>query len=94
MNSLVGFVNILNRQDGEVAIIPEVPQGNPLTGCQAKLLDFGLGQVKGDGHGEQEAIGETVLLYDTAARTCQTILLFFFFFGDIIRQRIASPSRS
>lgn len=42
-NELVGLVDVLDGHDGEVPVIAEVSQCDPLAGRQAKLLDFGLG---------------------------------------------------
>lgn len=67
-NSLVGLVDVLNGHDRKVAVIPKIAQGDLLAGRQAKLVDLGLGQVQGDGHGEKDAIGKAVLLDDPAAR--------------------------
>lgn len=68
VDSLVGLVDVLDGQDGQVAVITEVSQGDPLAGLQAKFLNLGLGKVEGDGHGEKNAILEAVLLDNSVER--------------------------
>lgn len=65
---LVGLVDVLNGQDGQVAVIPEVAQCDLLAGRKAKLINLRLGHVQGDGHGKENAIGETVVLDDPVVR--------------------------
>lgn len=67
-NSLIGLVDVLDGQDGEVAVITEVPQSHPLAGRQAELVDLRLVQVEGDGHGEEKAVRQAVLLNNSVAR--------------------------
>lgn len=64
--SLVGSVDVVDGQDGQVAVITEIAQGDALAGLEAELVNGLLRQVQGDGHGEEDAIGETVLLDDAA----------------------------
>lgn len=63
-NSLVGPVDVVDGQDGQVAVVTEIAQGDALAALEAELINGLLRQVEGDGHGEESAIGETVLLYD------------------------------
>jgi hypothetical protein len=76
-NSLVRLVDVVDGQDGEVAVITEVSQGDLLAGLQAKVVDLCLGHVQGDGHGEKDAILETVLLYDSGAQIVSVLCLPF-----------------
>lgn len=64
-NSLVGAVDIVDGQDGQVAVITEVTQGDAATGLQLQGIDFLLGDVEGNGHGEDIAIGKAAVLTDT-----------------------------
>lgn len=75
VDSLVGLVDVLDGQDGQVAVIAEVSQGDPLAGLQAKLVNLGLGKIEGDGHGEKNAILEAVLLDNSVERIfCQSVM--------------------
>lgn len=38
-NSLVGLVDILNGEDGKVAVVSEVAEGDASTSLQAELVD-------------------------------------------------------
>lgn len=64
-NSLVGAVDIVDGQDGQVAVITKVTQGDAATGLQLEGIDFLLGDVEGNGHGEDIAIGKAAVLTDT-----------------------------
>lgn len=66
-DSLIGLVNIVDGHDGKIAVVPEVPQDDLLACLQAELIDLGLGHVQGDGHGEEKAIGQAVLFYDSVS---------------------------
>lgn len=63
-NILVRLVNIIDRQDGEIAVVAEIAQGDAGAGLEAEFGDGFLGHIEGDGHGEEEAGSETVLLDD------------------------------
>lgn len=67
-NSLVGLVDVVDGQDRKVAVVPEVSQDDPLACFQAELIYVGLGHVKGDGHREENAIGQTILFHYSVAR--------------------------
>jgi hypothetical protein len=49
---LVGLVDIVNGQNGQVTVIAVVDQGNALTGAQLQVVDGLLRDIEGDGHGE------------------------------------------
>jgi len=65
VNSLVGAVDIVNGQDGQVALVTEIAQGNAGTGLQLVLVDGLLVDIEGNGHGEDIAIGKAAVLTDT-----------------------------
>lgn len=62
---LVGSVDILDSQDGEVVVVAGVAEGNSGTGLDGKGVDLLLVDVEGDGHAEKQTAGETVILDDT-----------------------------
>lgn len=64
-NSLVGTVDIVNGQDGQVAVVTEVTQGDTSTSLELLLVDELLGGIESDGHGEDIAIGKAVVLNNT-----------------------------
>lgn len=59
---LVGLVNVLDGEDGQVAVVAEIAQGYPGAGLERELVDGGLVDVQGDGHAKERATGEPVLL--------------------------------
>ena len=61
---LVGPVDILDGQDTDVAVVAVVTESDTGAGLEAHALDLVLGKVKVDGHGEEVAVGETVVLAD------------------------------
>ena len=61
---LVWPVDIVDGEDGEVALVAEVAEGDARTGLGTQLLDGGLVDVEGDGHAEEDAVLEAVVLYD------------------------------
>lgn len=54
---LVGSVDIIDGQDGQVAVIPEIAKSHPGACFQTRVLDGLLGEIEGDWHGEQVSIG-------------------------------------
>jgi hypothetical protein len=59
---LVRLVDILNGQDGKVSVVTEVAECDASTVLDAELVDLGLVDIEVDGHGEEGAISETVVL--------------------------------
>lgn len=59
---LVWLVHIVNSDDGNVAVISEVAEGQASTWLSTDLLENVLVQVKADRHGEKVAVGETVVV--------------------------------
>jgi len=64
-NSLVGAVDVVNGEDGQVAVITEVTQSNASTGLELVLVDGLLVNIQGNRHGEDIAISKAVVLADT-----------------------------
>ena len=69
--SLVRHVYILDGQDCQVAVVSEVPKGDSGAAFESRLLNGLWGDVQRDGHAEEDATGESVLLDDTAGGACQ-----------------------
>ena len=61
---LVWPVDIIDGEDGEVALVAEVAEGDARAGLGTQRLDGGLVDVEGDGHAEEDAVIEAVVLYD------------------------------
>lgn len=59
-NILVGLVDILDGQNGNVGVVAQVAEGDAGTGLDAELVDLGLADVEVDGHAHEVAIGKTV----------------------------------
>lgn len=74
-DSLVRLVNVLNGQNGQIAVVTEVTQSDPLAGSQTQVVDLSLGQVESDGHGEENAIFQAVLLDDSVRNIVRTCFL-------------------
>jgi hypothetical protein len=70
---LVGPVDVVDGQDTDVAVVARVAEGDTVAGLEAETLDLILGEIEVDGHGEEVAVGETVVLDD--AGCCQRVLL-------------------
>jgi hypothetical protein len=62
---LVRFVDVLDGDDGEVAVVARVPQDHAGPGFDTGRVNLGLVQVEVDGDGEKVAVGETVVFHDT-----------------------------
>lgn len=67
-NLLVGLVNVVHSQDGQIPVVTLIAQGNARTLLDANLLDRLLREIEGDRHTEEDAIGKTVLLHNTAVQ--------------------------
>jgi hypothetical protein len=63
---LVKLVHVTDGQDGKGSLVTGVTEGDASTGSQTKVVDVFLGDVEGDGHGENEAIGEAEGVTDAA----------------------------
>jgi len=67
---LVGLVNVVDGEDGQVAVVAEIAQRYPGAGLEGELVDGPLGDVERDGHAEEGATREAVLLDDSVTKTC------------------------
>lgn len=65
LNVLVGLVDILDSDDGEVTVVSEVTESNASTRLRTGFLDNLLADIKVDGHGEKVAICEAVVVANT-----------------------------
>jgi hypothetical protein len=59
---LVRLVDILDSQDGEVSVVTEIAECDASTVLDSELVDLGLVDIEVDGHREEGAISETVVL--------------------------------
>jgi hypothetical protein len=62
---LVWLVDIVDVQNSEVAVVAAVAECDASAGLDTKSVDVLLGQIQANGHREQVAICETVVLHDT-----------------------------
>jgi len=64
MNGLVGFVNVLDGQDGKVAVVSKISKGDACPWLDLIFFYSLLGDVEADRHAEQIAICKALLLND------------------------------
>jgi len=64
---LVGPVDVLDGQDTDVAVVTVVTKSDASAGLETHALNLVLGNIKVDGHGEEVAVGETVVLANAEA---------------------------
>lgn len=62
---LVRLVNVINGEDGKVAVIAEVAKRDSGSRLQRQLVDGGLVDIEGDGDAEECPISEAVFLDDS-----------------------------
>lgn len=62
---LVWLVNVINSDDGEVAVVSEVTESDASSRLRRNLVNGLLGDLETDGHGEEVAICKTVVLDDS-----------------------------
>lgn len=67
-NLLVGLVDVIDRQDSEVAVVTQIAQSNADASLEADLVDGVLVDVQSNGHGKESTARQTVLLDNSAAR--------------------------
>lgn len=79
-NSLVRAVDIVNSQNGQIAIISEIAQGDTRPGLEACLLYHFLGDVQGDWYREEVAVRQAEVRHDSGARTGVSLYIVAFFF--------------
>jgi hypothetical protein len=63
---LVWLINVGHGENGKVPVVAGIAERDADTLLQSQLVDGGLRDVEGDGHGEEDAIGEAALLYHPA----------------------------
>lgn len=63
---LVWLVDIVDSDNGQMAVIAEITKSNTLARLDANLVDLLLGDVEGNWHGEQGAVRKTHILDDTS----------------------------
>jgi hypothetical protein len=61
---LVRPVDVVDGQDNDVAVVTRVAEGDAVTSLEVETLNLVLGEIKVDRHGEEVAVGETVVLAD------------------------------
>lgn len=57
-DSLIRLVDVVNCENGEIAVVTRVAQGDTRSSLESCLVDCFLGRIKSDGHREKVAIGE------------------------------------
>lgn len=87
---LVRAVDVVDGDDGQVAVISEVTEGDTGTGLGLDLVNRLLRDIEADGHGEKVAINETVVVDNAAIESVSAAHLVLHF---SVRTR-CSPSRS
>lgn len=63
-NLLVRTVDVVNGQNGQVAVVTEVAQSDTGTSLQLVVVDGLLADVESDGHREHVAVGKAAILAD------------------------------
>ena len=63
---LIWLVDIVNCDDGKILVVTEVSKCDSCSTLQTQLFDLFLGHVQGNGHAEEVAIGQSVVLDDAA----------------------------
>ncbi len=76
IRSLVGLVYIFHGQDGQIAVVPLVAQRNSRALLNANLLDRVRGKIQGDGHAEESAVGQAILLNNAVIAQVRRIRYF------------------
>lgn len=71
---LVRLVDIIDCDDGEVTVIPEVTESNPGAGLEGQLVNLLLRDVESDGDGEEDAVLQTDVLHNSV-QPCQLMPL-------------------
>jgi hypothetical protein len=59
---LVRLVDVLNGENGKISVVTKISEGDSGAGLQLELVDGSLVNIEVDGHGEECAIGQTVVL--------------------------------
>jgi hypothetical protein len=64
---LVRLVDIVDGDDGQVAVVAVIAESHTGAGLGAGLLDGGGRHIQADGHGKNIAVGQTLGLDDAVA---------------------------
>ena len=59
---LVGSVDVVDGNDGNVAVVTEIAEGDASTGLDGKLVNLLLGNIQSDGDREEDSAGKTDVL--------------------------------
>ena len=60
----VGLVDVINSENGQTVVISQIAEGDSSPGLDAQLINLLLVHIERDGHAEEVAIGQAVLLND------------------------------
>lgn len=71
LHSLVWAVDVVNRQDSQVAVISEVAKCHPGTRLDVDFIEGLLRNVQSDGHGEDVAVRQAAILDDSKKEKSQ-----------------------
>jgi hypothetical protein len=63
--SLIRLVDVLDREDGQIAVVAEIAQGHACASLDAQLLNVLVGEIECDGNAEEGAACEAVFLNDS-----------------------------
>lgn len=74
-NILIRFVDIIDRDYGQMAVITEVTKSNTLAGHNIGLIDLLLSDIEGNRHGEQCTICKTDVFDDTSSWSQRSLFL-------------------
>lgn len=66
-NILIWSVDVVDCDNGQMAVITEITKSNTLARYDPSLVDLLLGDVEGNGHGEQGTVHKTNVLDDTSS---------------------------
>lgn len=66
-NILIRSIDIVDRDNGQMAVITEVTKSNTLTRHNVGLIDLLLSDIEGNRHGEQCTVRKTDVLDDTSS---------------------------
>ena len=70
---LVGAVDVVNSNDGQVTVISEVTEGDAGTGLCLDFVNCLLEDIKTDGHGEKVAVDKTVVVDHTRLQSVSVL---------------------
>lgn len=65
VNILVRLVDVVDRDNGQMAVVTEITKSDAATRYDTDLVDLLLGDIEGNGHGEQGAVRKADVLDNT-----------------------------